>query len=241
MTERHEKAGPEVLNGCRAVSERLAEYITGDWAGRDRKRLFFAHLRKCPECRRLVAETRRAWDSLETLRPVFCPARLVRRVVERVSPPRAFRPAAGRRLTLLAGAAAAAALLIVLRFLPPAGPEPPPDRAASRVAASPVPPPDIEGTLREYLREAEAVFVALERTGEWRDLIPEIMKKELTGRGNYLKEKLPAGSRELLLVERVHDAFLELLRAGRTEVEAPAVAAAELIEAIRTHRPRRDR
>ncbi len=241
MTERHEKSGPEARDGCRAVSECLAEYITGDWTGRAGKRHFFAHLRKCPECRRLVAETRRAWKSLEALRPVSCPAGLVRRVMERASPSTAFRPVAVRRLALLAGAAAAAALLIVLRFLPPAGPEPAPDRAASLVAASPVSPPDIEGTLRDYLREAESLFIALERTGEWRELIPEIMRKELTGRGNYLKEKLPAGSRELLLVERVHDAFLELLRASRTEAETPGVAADELIEAIRAHRPRRDR
>lgn len=220
---------------CRSARARLADHLGGDWSGRRARRRFRRHLRLCPDCREWVLAAERAWKDLGPLRPVSCPDYLVERVMERVEAARPLRRRLPRGLTLAAGAAAAgAALLAALRLISPAPVAPPPARDASVVAASPVAPPPVDRVLEEYLDEAEDFLSSLERTRDWRARLPFINRRDLTGRGNYLKERLPAGSRERAVVERVHDAFLELLRAGRAEAAAPPpLPLSELIGQIR--------
>ena len=150
------------------------------------------------------------------------------------------RPVTLRRLVLAASVTGAAAVLLIVLW-----PRPAPivssavDYSASTVISSPRPMPDIDRTMNDYLQKAEAFLVNLQGEKDWKSTLPGLIESDLTGRGNYLKSRLEAGSAAGRLVYRLHDTFLELLRAGRAESDQlPSVAGEELINEIRRFQSR---
>ena len=229
-------------NHCRSMSAYLVDRVLGDRQSRRRSRIFRSHLKTCPACRELDAQARRAWESLGGLQPGFCPDYIARRVMGRLAASPRSRPVRLRRLVLVASATgAAAAILVTLWPRPVPIVSPAVDHSASTVISSPRPLPDIDRTLDDYLEKAEAFLVNLQSEEDWKSTLPGLIESDLTGRGNYLKGRLEAGSAACRLVDRLHDTFLELLRAGREEAgQLPPVAGVELIDEIRRFRSRRN-
>lgn len=188
-----------------------------------------AHLSACRRCRRLLRETETAWRSLEVLETVGFPENLSRRVLERVTPrPRAlrfFQP--NRKFGNLALAAASLVLavglfLIFYRFTTPA-PSPESLRTAITFTRSPSPGPDLDATLREYLRETEMILAGLESGNypTWGALLSEIISRDIQGRSNYLLESRELDARDRSLVGELHQAFWTLLQEGRGREREP--------------------